>query len=230
MAAMAGSTGDDEKTTVYETEVQEGEPLAIKMPVDIRSVALTTLAVLAVILVLQYAQAVPHSGGAGGPDQLRARPRGDVDGRVITCPGRSGRCWSSLALCGSLGFGVYTLTDEAVDIIDDMPVAAQKLRDRMNAPRRQARGSRTAVEGPVGRQRDRQDRGRRHRADPHGRAAFSASRSCSRRSARPTTSGAADAACSASSRRSRWSFSSSTFSWSPTICSSGRSSRSPGRR
>ncbi|MBA2302845.1 MAG: AI-2E family transporter, partial [Acidobacteria bacterium] len=39
-------------------------------------------------------------------------------------------------LCGSLGFGVYTLSDEVVDIVDDMPRAAKKLRDRMNAPQR----------------------------------------------------------------------------------------------
>jgi len=34
------------------------EPLAIRMPVDIRSVALTVLAVLAIVLMLQYAQAM----------------------------------------------------------------------------------------------------------------------------------------------------------------------------
>ncbi len=133
---MAGSTGDDEKTTVYETEVQEGEPLTIKMPVDIRSVALTTLTVLTVILVLQYARPFLIPVVLGVLISYTLGPAVTSMARHHV-PRPLGAFLVILALCGSLGFGVYTLTDEAVDIIDDMPVAAQKLRDRMNAPRRQ---------------------------------------------------------------------------------------------
>ena len=133
---MAGSTGDDEKTTVYETEVQEGEPLTIKMPVDIRSVALTTLTVLTVILVLQYARPFLIPVVLGVLISYTLGPAVTSMARHHV-PRPLGAFLVILALCGSLGFGVYTLTDEAVDIIDDMPVAAQKLRDQMNAPRRQ---------------------------------------------------------------------------------------------
>ena len=55
---MAADEKDTEETTVYETDVQEGEPVVIRMPVDIRSVTLTVLAVLAGILMLQYAKPV----------------------------------------------------------------------------------------------------------------------------------------------------------------------------
>ncbi|HWF86404.1 MAG TPA: hypothetical protein VG222_16200, partial [Vicinamibacterales bacterium] len=39
-------------------EPPEAAPLMIRMPVDVRSAALTVLAVIAVILLLQYAQAM----------------------------------------------------------------------------------------------------------------------------------------------------------------------------
>ena len=39
-------------------ESGEGEPLVIRMPVDVRSVALSVIAVIGLVLFLQYAQAV----------------------------------------------------------------------------------------------------------------------------------------------------------------------------
>ncbi len=55
---MAADDKDAEETTVLENEVQEGEPVIIRMPVDIRSVTLTVIATLGGILVLQYAKPV----------------------------------------------------------------------------------------------------------------------------------------------------------------------------
>ncbi len=53
---MAADEQTSEETTILQNEIQEGEPVVIKMPVDIRSVALTVITVLAGILMLQYAQ------------------------------------------------------------------------------------------------------------------------------------------------------------------------------
>jgi predicted PurR-regulated permease PerM len=123
-----------EEPTVYEAGEQEGEPLAIRMPVDIRSVTLTTIAALAVILVLQFAEAflIPVVLGILISYVL---------GPAVTSMARHGvpRALGAFvviaALCGSAGFGAYTLTDEAVDIIDDLPRAAQKFRNRIRASR-----------------------------------------------------------------------------------------------
>jgi predicted PurR-regulated permease PerM len=128
----------EEDVTVYQTPVQEGEPLAIQMPVDIRSITLTTIAALGIILVLQYARPflIPVVLGVLisyvlGPAVNSMAKRG--------IPRALGAFVVIALVCGSIGFGAYTLTDEAVDIIDDMPRAAQKLRDRVKASRGRGR-------------------------------------------------------------------------------------------
>lgn len=131
-----------EEPTVYEAEAQEGEPVSIRMPVDVRSVAITTLAVLGVILVLQYARpflipivlAVLISYVLGPAVRSMAK-------RGIPSP--LGAFLVIAVMCGSMGFGAYTLSDEAVDIIDDLPRAAERLRQRARtgrAPRGQDEG------------------------------------------------------------------------------------------
>ncbi len=132
---MAADDKDAEETTVYETDVQEGEPLVIRMPVDIRSVTLTVLTVLAGILMLQYAKPVFIPVILGtlisyvlGPAVTSMAKHGIP--RVL------GAFLVIVALCGTLGYGVYSLTDEVVDILDDVPQAAQKLRDRVKNSRR----------------------------------------------------------------------------------------------
>jgi predicted PurR-regulated permease PerM len=127
-----------EEPTVYESAEQEGTPLAIQMPVDIRSVALTTITVLAGILVLQYARPffIPVVLGVLisyvlGPAVRSMAKRG--------IPRWLGAFLVIALLCGCSGFGVYTLTDEAVSIIDDVPRAVERLQERMKAGRR--RGS-----------------------------------------------------------------------------------------
>ena len=132
---MASDDKGTEETTVYENEIQEGEPVVIRMPVDIRSVTLTVIAVLGGILMLQYAKPVFIPVILGtlisyvlGPAVTSMAKHGIP--RVI------GAFLVIVALCGTLGYGVYSLSDDMVDILDDVPRAAQKLRDRMkHAPR-----------------------------------------------------------------------------------------------
>jgi predicted PurR-regulated permease PerM len=126
---MAADDKNAEDTTVLENEVQEGEPVIIGMPVDIRSVTLTVIATLGGILMLQYAKPVFIPVILGilisyvlGPAVTSMAKHGIP--RVI------GSFLVIVALCGTIGYGVYSLSDEAVDILDDVPVAAQKLRDR----------------------------------------------------------------------------------------------------
>nr|MBA2305870.1 AI-2E family transporter [Acidobacteriota bacterium] len=132
---MAKIEGDEEKTTVYKTHGQDGEPLSTRMPVDIRSVTLTTIAALSVILVLQYAQLflIPVVLGVLISYVLGPAVTSMAKHHI---PRPVGAFLVIATLCGSLGFGVYTLSDEVVDIVDDMPRAAEKLRDRMHAPQR----------------------------------------------------------------------------------------------
>ena len=106
----------------------------------IRSVALTVIAVLAVILVLQYAQSVLIPiviavliSYVLGPlvDALARRrvPRWIGSGIVL------------VLLCGSLGFSVYKLAPQILSIVDDMPVATRRMLAQSRIARRTEEGA-----------------------------------------------------------------------------------------
>jgi predicted PurR-regulated permease PerM len=107
----------------------------VPRPVDVRSIGLTVLAAAVAILMLQYAQqvlipvvvAVLISYVLGPAVDSMARhglPR--VVGSIIVI----------VLFCGAIGFGAYSLSDEAMAIVDKVPVAAQRLATRMQNDRR----------------------------------------------------------------------------------------------
>jgi predicted PurR-regulated permease PerM len=124
----------DGEAPVVEATAEEPAPIIIRTPVDIRSITITVIAVIGTILMLQYAQPVLIPIVLGvlisyvlGPAVTSMAKRG--------IPRMVGAFLILAALCGGIGFGIYSLSDEAVDIIDDIPQAAEKLRQRMNGPR-----------------------------------------------------------------------------------------------
>ena len=106
--------------------------------IKVRNLAVTVLAVLGVVLVLQYAQSVlvPIVIGilvsyglapfVGGLQRLRI-PRAIGAGVAVTL------------LVAGLGLGAYTLSDQAMSIVSSVPQAAQRIRERLRA-HRAARG------------------------------------------------------------------------------------------
>jgi predicted PurR-regulated permease PerM len=113
-------------------ELTAAEPEAPVMPspTNIRSVALTIVAVVGTIFALQYAQPflIPIVLAvlvAYGLDPIvSALTRVKVP-RVLAA------ALVVLTLGGSLGVGIYSLSDEAVAIAQQLPDAAQQLRRRM---------------------------------------------------------------------------------------------------
>ena len=109
---------------------EPGEPVVIQTPVDIRSIAITVLAVFAAVLMLRWAESVLIP-------VVLAILISYVLGPAVTSMAKRGipRAIGALvviaALCGGIGYGAYSLTDEAVNIIDDLPRAARKVRDRL---------------------------------------------------------------------------------------------------
>jgi predicted PurR-regulated permease PerM len=118
---------DDPSTTVLPTETDE---TATPTPVDIRNVALTTLAVLAGIAILRWAEPViiPIVLGILLSYVLSPAVRSMAKRGV---PRALGAFIVIALLCGAGGLAVYTLSDDAVNIIQDLPQAAERIRARL---------------------------------------------------------------------------------------------------
>ena len=115
------------------------DPIAIRMPVDVRSVALSIIAALAGIIALQYAQTVLIPVVLGVLLSYALSPMVTSLARHHV-PRALGAGLAVSLLVGSIGVGVYTLSDEAGAIIAKVPEAAQRIRQRVAAQRSQ-RGS-----------------------------------------------------------------------------------------
>jgi predicted PurR-regulated permease PerM len=117
---------------IVEQPAEATDPIVIRMPVDVRGITLSVLAVLATILMLQYAQSVLIPlvvavlfGYVLGPsvDGLERRGVSRVIGSTIVLT----------LLCGLLGLGVYALTGQAMAIVERVPEAARRMAERFDS-------------------------------------------------------------------------------------------------
>lgn len=108
------------------------EPSRVPMPVDVRSASLAVLAVAATIYTLHWASAVFIPLMLGIMLSYALTPIVDALER-LRLPRAVGAVLVLGAIVGCLGAAVYWLSDDAADLIDSMPKAAQKLRRAMQA-------------------------------------------------------------------------------------------------
>jgi predicted PurR-regulated permease PerM len=139
--ASAGSTTRDAAPSAVPGE-NGAEPLVIRMPVDVRSLALTVIAVVAVIYLLQYAQALLIPIVLGILLSYALDPIVAALHRVYV-PRAIGAGVAVVLLVGTIGLGIYTLSDEAMSIVNTIPEAAQRIRDRIRTHQR------SSTEGPL---------------------------------------------------------------------------------
>jgi predicted PurR-regulated permease PerM len=130
---------EEQRTNANGSRQREAEPVLIRMPVDVRSVTLTVIAVLGTILMLQYAQPVLIPIVVGillsyvlGPAVTSMERRGVH--RIV------GSFVAIALLCGAIGFGFYTLSDEALEVVEDIPVAARRIVERLEQRRGEPEG------------------------------------------------------------------------------------------
>ena len=108
-------------------ESQEPVPLVLRIPVDVYSISLALLAVLAVVFVLHWARAlfiplmlgVMISYALSPPVNLMQKWR---------IPRAIGAAVLLLGIVGGTGALGYSLSDDAVKLIETLPEAAQKMR------------------------------------------------------------------------------------------------------
>jgi hypothetical protein len=118
--------------------------VSIDVPLNVRNVALSVLAVLAGVLMLQYAQAVlipivlavliSYAMGPAVAALERQIPRAIAAALVL------------LALMGVGGVATYELTDQVLQIAEQVPDAAARVRARMRETRRERGGALETVQ------------------------------------------------------------------------------------
>jgi predicted PurR-regulated permease PerM len=127
------------ETLEHETPAEPVLPAA-PAAMDVRSVALSVMAVLGVILMLQYAESVLI------PVVVAVLISYVLDPAVTSLHNRGvprgiGALFAILLLCGVIGVGVYTLTGQAMAVIETVPVAARRLADRFEPRKGQPEGA-----------------------------------------------------------------------------------------
>ncbi len=120
-----------------DVERAEPEPLTIRMPVDIRSAALTALAVIAGILVLQYAQAMIIPIVLGLLISYALEPMVLALGRVHV-PRPLASAVVLLVLVGAIGWMAYGLRSQVAALVEQLPQAARKIRTSFEIDRPRA--------------------------------------------------------------------------------------------
>lgn len=109
------------------TESQEPAPSVLRIPVDVFSFSLALLAVLAVVFVLQWAKAVFIPLMLGVMISYALSPPVNLM-QKWRIPRAIGAALLLLGIVGGTGSLVYSLSDDAVRLIETLPDAVQKIR------------------------------------------------------------------------------------------------------
>lgn len=125
---------------IEKKEEEKPETIALRMPVDVRSVALSLVAVLALVVFLQFAQAVLIPIVLGILLSYVLMPVVNALAR-LSIPRAAGAAVAVMLLVGVVGVGTYTLKDQAMAVVAEVPQAAQRIRERLRQTRRQPDGA-----------------------------------------------------------------------------------------
>jgi predicted PurR-regulated permease PerM len=113
--------------------VPEEQPrVLLHMPVDVRSMALVVLTALAVLLVLRWASAFFIPLMLGLMLSYALSPVVNALQR-LRIPRAISAAVLIVGLLGGAGFGIYSFSDDANQLIESLPDAARKLRDSVRA-------------------------------------------------------------------------------------------------
>jgi predicted PurR-regulated permease PerM len=145
-------SNDDEQPTVLPSNTSEvpaspagrdaerSEAVSLGMPLKVRNIQLSVLAGLAVLLALQYAQTLLIPIVIGVLISYALAPLVNLLQRV-RIPRSVGAAISVILFVSGLGVGAYSLSDQAMSVVSNIPQAAQRIRARMRAHRTDTDGA-----------------------------------------------------------------------------------------
>ncbi len=133
-SAAAAMAAEDDPDAVVPSRP---EPIALQMPVDVRSVALSILACSAAVVLLRYMQDVFVPIVLGGLLFYALDPVVDWLER-LKVPRAIAAASVVLLLVGGTAGVAYALRFQVIAVIEQMPAAAQRFRDALRAQRGQA--------------------------------------------------------------------------------------------
>lgn len=139
---MTSSKEGRSHAAAAETDVAPEPRTVLRGALHPRTTAVVWIAVVATILLLQFAQAVFI------PIVLSALVSYALDPLVgglsrLRIPRAAGAAIVIFVVTGVIGYGVYSLSDEAVQLVDSLPEAAQKVRQALH---RKHSGEETVIE------------------------------------------------------------------------------------
>jgi predicted PurR-regulated permease PerM len=128
--------------TEYAPDVrpEDAAPVIVDSPTDIRSVALTILATIAVVLMLQYTQSVLIPIVLGILIAYALEPFVSWLTRAKV-PRTVGAAIVLILWVGIIGGGVYSLSDQVMQIVGQVPQAAQRMQQRVRSHGRGGNGA-----------------------------------------------------------------------------------------
>ena len=127
------------------TDEERPQEVVVRNPVSVRNIALSVLASLAVLLVLQYAQTLLIPIVIGILISYALAPLVDVLQRA-RIPRSVAAAVSIVLLIAGLGLGAYTLSDQAMAVVSNIPEAAQRVRARVRAQQAETDGALAKVQ------------------------------------------------------------------------------------
>jgi predicted PurR-regulated permease PerM len=128
--------------TEYAPDVrpEDAAPVIVDSPTDIRSVALTILATIAVVLMLQYTQSVLIPIVLGILIAYALEPFVSWLTRAKV-PRTVGAAIVLILSVGIIGGAVYSLSDQVMEIVGQVPQAAQRIQQRVRSHGRGGNGA-----------------------------------------------------------------------------------------
>jgi predicted PurR-regulated permease PerM len=125
--SIAEASGIEPEPVVTVAAVHEPDRVLIHMPVDIRSMSLVILAALAILFVLNWAKAVFIPVMLSVLFSYALSPLVNWL-EIKRVPRWLGSAVLMLTICGAIGSTAYSLSNEAAQMVEALPAAAQKFR------------------------------------------------------------------------------------------------------